>query len=64
MLKVLVIVLAIIGGIAILSIVGMGTMHFGMMGGIGGRGGCLASVSTAIDPSHGALTALEGRLST
>lgn len=35
-LKAVVIVLAVIGGIAVLDAIGMATMHFGMMGGMGG----------------------------
>ncbi len=31
-LKIVVIVLAVIGGIAILGVIGMAVMHFGMMG--------------------------------
>jgi hypothetical protein len=34
-LKVVVIVLAIIGGIAVIAALGMGWMHFSMMGGMG-----------------------------
>ncbi|MGH6637780.1 MAG: hypothetical protein ACREBY_04140 [Polaromonas sp.] len=34
-LKVVVVVLAIIGGIAVLAALAMGWMHFSMMGGIG-----------------------------
>ncbi len=33
--RAVVVVLAVIGGIAVLSIVGMGVMHFAMMGGVG-----------------------------
>lgn len=40
-LKVVVIVLAVIGGIAVLGAIGMAAMHIGMMGGMGmGMGGC------------------------
>ena len=35
-LKVVVIVLAVIGGIAVLGAIGMAAMHFGMMGRMGG----------------------------
>lgn len=33
--KVIVIVLAVIGGIAVLGVIGMAAMHFTMMGGMG-----------------------------
>ena len=36
-LKAVVVALAVIGGLAVLGAIGMEAMHFGMMGGMGGR---------------------------